>query len=920
MAQPRPGRAQGAARGALPVPLTPFIGRVEERAALREAVIANRLVTATGPGGVGKTRLALAVAGDLVDHFADGVVFVGLVQVTDPDVVVAAVADAVGVPERAGTTRRESLLTALAEREALLVLDNCEHLADAVREHVAELLTACPGVRVLATSRLRLLLPGERVMPVPGLSLGDEQGHAGDAVELFLARARASGASTDMLGDLSMIQEICRTLDGMALAIEVGASRVPSIGLDGVRRSLESSLDLAFGHGADSRHHSLRATIDWSYRLLDPDEQAVLRRCSVFAAPFSVEAAAAVTGDDAGFVLDRLGRLADWSLVTLIPGAPSRYRILEAVRQYAAAASEGLEEVDDLRVRHAAWCRSELDELLATDAGGASWCDHVDLVVDDVRAALAWTASTASHLDTAVGLAERLAEVAFLRGWPGEAQHRYEQAASLAMEPAHRHAMLERASRAALLRYVGAEALQLLDAAARVAESAGLHELAALDLANSVTLYARHMGVVPVRLPPGHNEALLERAAQLAPTSAHAAAAVAVARSMSGIDADTLRAHAEHAVALARSLDDPLLLDAALDARCAVEMKEDDMPAARRTVIERLGLMSQVRYDVASGMDHTDAHLMGVHVDLAMGRMRSARQHAEDLARLPFLRDEHHVALGRLIEVGALAGHFDEVIMMAEVFEAGWRQAGCPRVNSHAPATHAVAMVHGIRGDASQRRRWQEITRAMTIDPDRPGFDSKIWPAMMDAFVLLEHGDIAAAMRSLAVEPDHPSLFQNQNQSIWRPLYAAAWAEASAATDATGLPDRLRRAVHVARHNQLAVAIIQRVEALRSGDRAELARLATELDAMDCPYQAARTRRLARLPGDDLDDAFGLTDREREVLALVAAGRSNPQIAAALYMSRKTAEHHVSRILTKLGVATRAEAAAVAARRGLTRT
>ncbi|MCU1365506.1 MAG: putative ATPase [Ilumatobacteraceae bacterium] len=917
-----PDGVEGTGRTNLPIALTPFVGRVAERAALRHAVEHNRLVTATGPGGVGKTRLAVAVAGDLAGSFDDGVVFVDLVHVTDPGAVVAATAEAAGVPERAGLGRRESLVASLASRQVLLVLDNCEHLADPVREHVADLLTSCPNLRVLATSRLRLLLPGERVMPVPGMSMGDDGGHRGDAVDLFMVRALAGGASPELLADESLVHDVCRSFEGMALAIELGASRVPTMGLDGLRRSLAEGLELqASTHGTDTRHRSLRATIDWSYHLLTTEEQTVLRTCSVFAAPFSIDAAAALLGSTVSAALDRLGALVDWSLVTLVPGIRSRYRILEAVRQYSTDLSQELAELDDLHRRHATWCATELERLLAADAGDTSWCDRVDAVVDDARAALNWAGGDLRHHDTAVGLAQQLAEVVFLRGRPNEAQQRYEQAASLAATAEQRHELLVRASRAALLRYVGSEALRLLDEAAAVAIAAGLNELAALDLANSVTVYERHLGTIAARLPREHNEALLRRAADLGAGSQHVEAALAVARSMSGIGSGFTRDAAQRAVMLAIESNDDQLIDAARDARCGVEMLEEDLPAARRTVSERLDAMSRQPLNVMTGMDHTDAHLMGAHINLAVGQLRTARRHADDLSRLPFLREGQHVALGRRMEVDAFAGHFAELLPIAARFEAGWREAGCPQVNSHAPATYAVAMAYGILGDDEQRDRWVAIKRAIMLD-HQDDTDPRIWPQMMDAFVLLHRGDAEAAMRILTPEPDDPSLVRSMNQTIWRPMYAAAWAEASLLTRADRLADRVRRAAHVARHNQLAIGIIRRVEAMQAGDAAGPDRLAVAFDAMDCPYQAGRTRQLAQLdlapagPAVPVD-RFGLSGRELEVLSLVAAGRSNPQIATALFISRKTAEHHVSNILAKLGVASRSEATALAVRHGL---
>ena len=316
-----------------------------------------------------------------------------------------------------------------------------------------------------------------------------------------------------------------------------------------------------------------------------------------------------------------------------------------------------------------------------------------------------WAAGEPRHHGSAAGLAQRLAEVVFLRGRPSEAQQRYEQAASLADTPETRHGFLILASRAALLRYVGSEALRLLAEAAAVAESAGLHALAALDLANSVTLYERHAGLIAGRLSREHNEALLERAAQLGAGSRDVEAAIAVARSMCGIGGGVSRDFSDHAVTLARATGDLQLLDAALDARCAVEMLNGDMPAARATVARANRVVDRSsRTTSRVGWTTPMPTSWGCTSISPWGRCAPHDGHAEELASLPFLREEQHVALARLMEVGALAGHFDDVLPIAAEFEAGWRQVGCPKINSHAPATYAIAMVHGILGDDEQRR------------------------------------------------------------------------------------------------------------------------------------------------------------------------------------------------------------------------
>ena len=260
-----PGLLVKSGRGGLPVPVTPFIGRIAERAALVAALAEHRMVTATGPGGVGKTRLAVSVAADLAAARRDGVWFVDLVHVRDPGMVTAAVAETVGVAEQRTTSVDLALVASLAGSDALLVLDNCEHVLDGVRVCVERIVTGCPEVTVLATSRTRLLLPYERVYVLPGLSV---VGGGGDAVDLFAARvAAATGDAT--APDAERVAALCRALDGMALAIELAAARFPVLGLDGLEAGLDQRLRfLTAGTGRADRHGSLREAIGWSYDLL----------------------------------------------------------------------------------------------------------------------------------------------------------------------------------------------------------------------------------------------------------------------------------------------------------------------------------------------------------------------------------------------------------------------------------------------------------------------------------------------------------------------------------------------------------------------------------------------------------------------------------------------------------------------------
>ena len=251
------------ALASLPSPLTSFVGRAQERAALAEAVRAHRQVTAVGPGGVGKTRLALAVAADAMAEFADGVWFVDLVPVTDPAMVAAAVAAALGLGEQQGRSLDESVVAALADRHALLVLDNCEHVRDGVAPFVERLLAGCPRVTVLATSRARLMVPFERVFPVPPLSLWRRDGVVGRGRAVH--RSGRGGGLAGSREQRGPVAEVCRKLDGMALAIELAAARLPTLGLDGLAAGLSDHLRLLVGGSrADERHRSVRAMLDWS--------------------------------------------------------------------------------------------------------------------------------------------------------------------------------------------------------------------------------------------------------------------------------------------------------------------------------------------------------------------------------------------------------------------------------------------------------------------------------------------------------------------------------------------------------------------------------------------------------------------------------------------------------------------------------
>ncbi|MEV0385641.1 LuxR C-terminal-related transcriptional regulator, partial [Nonomuraea sp. NPDC050643] len=542
----------------LPAPLTSFVGRVRERAELTALIKAHRQVTAVGPGGVGKTRLALAVAADAAGDFADGAWFADLVPVTDPGMIATAVAGALGLGEQPGRDMTESVVAALADRHALLVLDNCEQVVDGVALFLERLLAAGPRVTVLATSRARLMVPFERVYPVPPLSLAADG--RSDAVALFMERAAAVGWPLDPpLRD--QVASICERLDGMALAIELAAARYPTLGLDGISAALSHPLRmLTGGSRADERHRSVRAALDWSHALLEPADRALLRRVSVFVAPFTAAAAAEVTGAEDGLVADGLARLAEQSLLVVAasPGG-TEYRALETIRQYATERLAEAGELVDARSRHLRWCLAKAGGLAVA---GQDWRARFDLVADDLRAALAWAADRPEQRTDAYDLARHLAELTFTRNLTGESQRRYEQAAGLAPGPAATASMLRQAAAVACCRTAGDDMYRLRRAAADAARDAGDSAGAAADLATAATNAFRFSATF-LRVPPAEEaEELIVEARKLAGDDPAARAAVALAEAAVLALTDT---HAEPIRPVLRRLEEiPTLRDTAV--------------------------------------------------------------------------------------------------------------------------------------------------------------------------------------------------------------------------------------------------------------------------------------------------------------------------------------------------------------------
>jgi predicted ATPase/DNA-binding CsgD family transcriptional regulator len=833
-------------RGALPVPVTPFLGRVAERADLAAALAGHRLVTAVGPAGIGKTRLAAAVAAELARARRDGAWFVDLVRVTDPAAVVGGVAEAVGVPDQSAASPETALVASLARRDGLLVLDNCEHLLDGVLGCVDMIVKGCAGVTVLTTSRIRLMLPYERVYAVPGMSVDEDGG--GDAVALFAARtAEATGDATPPDRDRSAA--LCRALDGMPLAIELAASRFATMGLDGLEAGLHERLRFLTlgGHAAD-RHRSLRETIGWSHDLLTPGDRALLRGVSVFASWFDVAAAHAVATPawTPAAVADGLSRLADHSLLVVDRGEHTRYRALETIRQFCEERLEASGELAPVRARHDAWCRDVLGDLTRSDPDDA-WSARFDEIVDDVRAALRRCATDPGPgeqgADLAAQLAAQLAGQLWLRGRLTEAQRRYEQAADLSTSSAAGVEYLRMAAGAADSRFVGVDLLRLLRAAADRAMAIGDRSGAARDLAWMSLFIARSPGIMAEQRTQEEATALLAEATEASDGSARAEAAIAVAAAF-GDYRDLTVERSEQAAALARAAGDGNLEDAALDLLTALHLKLDDIPAAVDTVRRRDVVIASLPMEAANGFEHSDHCLYACEVLLAAGDLPGAAAYAERLARLPFNRDEDHLGLARRLKVDALAGHFDAVLRDAERFRLSWERVGRPVVPNLGSCAHAVAMVHGILGNDEGRAQWTQLTRDLL--GGQPAMSAAAWEPTFDAIVDLHHRRFDAALSRLSLEIDDAETWWHAGLTMYRPWYAAVWAEAAVLARRDNALSRIARARPAAKDNPIASAMVERAAALAARDLPAVEHLTATFAALGCPYQEARTHVLAR--------------------------------------------------------------------------
>ena len=428
----------------LPTPLSSFVGRERERAEVRQLLSAHRLVTLTGAGGSGKTRLSLKIAEELVQELEDGIWFAELASIFDPALVPQAIASALNIREQSGRAILDILVDYLSTRHVLLVLDNCEHLISACAQLAELLLQRSPRLKILATSREVLGITGEAAWVVPPLSLPiqhpwKDPASATDAlklyensesVQLFVARAQTISPEFCLTSENgAWVAEICRHLDGMPLAIELAAARVRSLSVQQVAQRLDDRFHLLTGGSrtAPPRQQTLAATLDWSYTLLSATEQKVLQRLSVFAGGATLDAAQSVcagNGVEPNEVLDLLSHLVEKSLVTVSKPerGETRYRLLETIRQYSQEKLTESGQVVVVKNLHrdyfVQW--AETSEFHLDSVEQLPWLESYEVEHDNLRAALEWCKSSGSPAEVGLRLVVACSHFWRLRGYLSE--------------------------------------------------------------------------------------------------------------------------------------------------------------------------------------------------------------------------------------------------------------------------------------------------------------------------------------------------------------------------------------------------------------------------------------------------------------------------------------------------------------------
>lgn len=814
----------------LPSPHTSFVGRVAERDLIRTTLETERIVTLLGPGGVGKTRLAMAAAETVAPAFGNRGGFVDLVPVRS-DFVEAAVAATLDVSPRPHQPLLDAVIQQLGDRPAMLVLDSCEHLLDAVAELVGRIVSACPAVVVLATSRERLRLPGEHTVPVDPLPPPD------DPVTLF--QDRATAVDPRFGADAETVSRICARLDGMPLAIELAAARAPALGLQGLSTALDDPVRvLAGGRDPDPRHRSLRTMIDWSHQLLDEAEQALFRRLAIFAGPFDLSAAAAVADiGDTSVVADLLGRLVEKNLVVYLPGA-GRWRLLDTIRAYARQRL-GADEQAAVQRRHLRWAEVAAAKLEGRLDG--DWQDEFDVVVDDLRAALRDVPSGPD--EEAHRLARSLGHLTYARKLRPEAVDRFRQAAIHATTAADAVADLRAASDCAAT-YRSDLAFDLVLAAADLAGQAGDGRARAVSLARAPDLCCRFRAGFPVAIPRERARELHQEAVAAAdPDDLAIVAATSITASWIQDVAREDSALAERALGAAKATADPTLVWPAVDTVTSVYEQLGELRRAYQLVRSGLPLLDELdRDDPRAGETIASIYNLNAIFATAAGEFQDAIDIARAVAAQPGAAEA--LSLGRmLVPPLVLIGEFEEALHHADAMWSAWQRAGSPTAGRLWFPAATAALALGLTGDRAGHQLWRGRMSDLAGPLNAHRLRTASSAHFVDARMAVHTGDLTDA-RAI-VEATFSTPVPGRRFGVFARAAAAELAVVAGLSDA---PRYLDATAEIAAENGWATACLARARGRFHRDAEALRESVAEWERIGARFEHAYTLQLLSDP------------------------------------------------------------------------
>jgi predicted ATPase/DNA-binding CsgD family transcriptional regulator len=898
----------------LPQQLTAFIGRESDLADLRLLLNTNRLVTMTGAGGCGKSRLASELAGGSAAGFPHGVWWVDLAGVVDAAVVPSAVAAILPLP-RGGDATAE-LIEGLRERRTLIVLDNCEQVVDGCASLVDGLLRACGGLKVLCTSRQPLDVDGEVIWRVPALSVPDpaaldpESVQRSEAVQLFLERAtrRRPEFTLDAVS-APAVASICRRLDGLPLAIELAAASMSSMTPQQIDAAVADHLIpvAAASPGRPPRHQTLEASIDWSHQRLSADERILFRRLSVFWGSFTIDAARQVCGEHQD-VLPVLTRLVDRSLLHLEELLGGRYRLLQTVRRYASIRLVAAAEGSDLRHRHLDFCLDlaggAAGRLDGPDAAGL--LDLLEAHRDDLLAAIDW-ALRSGRLDDARTLAADLL-VFWMVHYPAEGLARLE--AVIEEEAGDPVARARAQSAAAWLALYGPFDAKRSLGYARQAVSTGRQA----GRTGVIAAGLNHLGWAAVYAAPAEARPAFEEAAVLherhhdLPRHAHALAGLGFVAVQEG-DGKSAEDLLARSLATARGADDEIGVRRALAFLGAVAALRGDLERAEALLDECLERARRLgdRYFVAHALDYL----------ALVAAYRGALETGDELLReaLATARLSSPMALARTLiqraHVAFLGGNLEAV--RANLLRV---PAGAWGVNWYlARRLPLLAETSVLEDDLDVAAGL--IEDALSVGADRPW--ARALAGMAHARLLRARGSLpdatAAAHEALATfvrighRPDavvalellaHLRGDAGHAEEAARLLGAASGAREQLGLRRAPVHDPDVRATTSSLHETLGATLAPLLEA------------GSTLSLEEALGYGSRGRGKRRRPPAGWES---LTPAEHQVAGLVAEGLSNTEIAERLFISPATVRAHLGHVYGKLGIASRAQLAAGVARR-----